>query len=189
MPLSKLVLIDGHSLAYRAFCGLSLYDRGGKVHFTNAKGEFTNAVCGFCNMLLKVWADERPDGFAVAFDLGRTFRDDLYEPYKGTREKMPDELVPQIDRIVQLVQAFDIQAVSAEGYEADDVLGTLATRAAADGIDVVIVTATATPSSSSARACVCSPSAAPSPTRRSTTRRPSRRATAWSRASSSTSRR
>jgi DNA polymerase I len=84
MPLSKLVLIDGHSLAYRAFYGLPLYDRGGKVHFTNARGEFTNAVYGFCNMLLKVWADERPDGIAVAFDLGRTFRDDLYEPYKGS---------------------------------------------------------------------------------------------------------
>jgi 5'-3' exonuclease len=64
MPLTKLVLIYGHSLAYRAFYGLPLYDRGGKLHFTNARGEFTNAVYGFCNMLLKVRADERPDGIA-----------------------------------------------------------------------------------------------------------------------------
>jgi DNA polymerase-1 len=138
--MKKLILVDGHSLAYRAFYGLPLYDRHGKPTFTTAKGEFTNAVYGFANMLLKVWNDEKPDGIAVAFDLGRTFRDDLYEPYKGTREKMPDELVPQIGRIVQLVESFGIPAVSAEGYEADDVLGTLATRAAADGIDTLIVT-------------------------------------------------
>ncbi len=140
MTVKKLLLIDGHSLAYRAFYGLPLYDRGGKPSFTTSKGEYTNAVYGFANMLLKVWADEQPDGIAVAFDLGRTFRDDLFEDYKGTREKMPDELVPQIDRIVELVEAFDIPAVSAEGFEADDVLGTLATRAAADGLDVIIVT-------------------------------------------------
>ncbi len=136
----KLILIDGHSLAYRAFYGLPLYDRRGKVSFTNSRGEFTNAIYGFANMLIKAWTDEKPDYIAVAFDAGRTFRDDLYEPYKGTRMKMPDELAPQIDRIIQLVEAFDIPAVTAEGYEADDILGTLATRGAADGLDVLIVT-------------------------------------------------
>lgn len=136
----KLILIDGHSLAYRAFYGLPLYDRRGKISFNNSRGEFTNAVYGFANMLIKAWTDEKPDYIAVAFDAGRTFRDDLYEPYKGTRQKMPDELVPQIDRIIQLVEAFDIPAVTAEGYEADDILGTLATRAAADGLDALIVT-------------------------------------------------
>ncbi len=136
----KLVIIDGHSLAYRAFYGLPLYDRRGKVSFSTASGELTNAVYGFANMLIKTWNDERPDYIAVAFDAGRTFRDDLYEPYKGTRDKMPDELSPQIDRIVELVEAFDIPAITAEGFEADDILGTLATRAAADGIDVLIVT-------------------------------------------------
>ena len=95
---------------------------------------------GFATMLLKVWNDEKPDDIAVAFDMGRTFRDDLYEPYKGTREKMPDELVPQIERIMQLVEAFGIPAITAEGYEADDMLGTLANRAAADGLDTLIVT-------------------------------------------------
>jgi DNA polymerase-1 len=136
----KLVLIDGHSLAYRAFYGLPLYDRHGNVTFSNSKGELTNAVYGFANTLIKTWREERPDYIAVAFDLGRTFRDDLYEDYKATREKMPDELASQMDRIVELVEAFGIPAVTAEGYEADDILGTLAKRAEADGMDVLIVT-------------------------------------------------
>ncbi|HJW84187.1 MAG TPA: DNA polymerase I, partial [Anaerolineae bacterium] len=140
MPRQKLILIDGHSLAYRAFYGLPLYDQRGKVTFSTSKGEFTNAVYGFANTLLKVWNEEKPDYIAVAFDKGRTFRDDKYADYKGTRDKMPDELTPQIDRIVQLVEAFDIPAITAEGYEADDILGTLARRAAADGLDVLIVT-------------------------------------------------
>lgn len=136
----KLVLVDGHSVAYRAFYGLPLYDRRGKASFSTAQGEHTNAVYGFANMLIKAWIDERPDYIAVAFDLGRTFRDDLFEAYKGTREKMPEELVPQIDRIMQLVEAFDLPAVTAEGFEADDILGTLARRGAADGLEVLVVT-------------------------------------------------
>jgi DNA polymerase I len=138
--MKKILLLDGHSLAYRAFYGLPLYDASGRPRFSNANGEFTNAVFGFASMLFKVWADEQPDYIAVAFDVGRTFRDDLFADYKGTRQKMPDELAAQIDRIYQLVRAFDIPTVTAEGYEADDVLGTLAKRAAADGLDVLIVT-------------------------------------------------
>ncbi|MGH2592638.1 MAG: 5'-3' exonuclease H3TH domain-containing protein, partial [Anaerolineae bacterium] len=140
MARKKLILIDGHSLAYRAFYGLPLYDQRGKVAFSTSKGEYTNAVYGFANTLIKTWNEEKPDYIAVAFDLGRTFRDDRYAGYKATRAKMPDELTPQIDRIVQLVEAFDIPAVTAESYEADDILGTLAKRAAADGLDVLIVT-------------------------------------------------
>ena len=140
MPKKKLILIDGHSLAYRAFYGLPLYDQRGKVAFSTSRGEYTNAVYGFANTLIKVWNEEKPDYIAVAFDLGRTFRDDKYAAYKGTRDKMPDELTPQIDFIVRLVEAFDIPAVTAESYEADDILGTLAKRAAADGLDVLIVT-------------------------------------------------
>jgi|GEM_PF-397 len=136
----KLIIIDGHSLAYRAFYGLPHVDRHGKPSFSTAGGTYTNAVYGFANMLIKTWIDERPDYLAVAFDLGRTFRDDLFAAYKGTRMKMPDELVPQIDLIRELVEAFDIPALTAEGYEADDILGTIAHRAAADGIDVLIVT-------------------------------------------------
>jgi DNA polymerase-1 len=136
----KILLLDGHSLAYRAFYGLPLYDQSGRPRFSTAKGEFTNAIYGFASMMFKVWNEEQPDYIAVAFDKGRTFRDDKFAAYKGTRQKMPDELIPQIDRIIQLVEAFDIPAITAEGYEADDILGTLAKRAAADGIDALIVT-------------------------------------------------
>lgn len=136
----KILLLDGHSLAYRAFYGLPLYDQSGRPRFSTAKGEFTNAIYGFASMLFKVWADEQPDYIAVAFDKGRTFRDDKYADYKGTRAKMPDELAGQIDRIVELVRAFDIPAITADGYEADDILGTLATRAAQDKLEAIIVT-------------------------------------------------
>jgi DNA polymerase-1 len=138
--MKKILLLDGHSLAYRAFYGLPLYDQSGKPRFSTKQGEFTNAIYGFASMLFKVWADEKPDYIAAAFDKGRTFRDDKYAAYKGTRAKMPDELVGQIERIVQLVQAFDIPAITAERYEADDILGTLAKRAAADGLEAIVVT-------------------------------------------------
>ncbi len=140
MARKKLIVIDGHSLAYRAFYALPLYDQRGKASFSTSKGEHTNAVYGFANTLIKTWNEEKPDYIAVAFDTGRTFRDDRYADYKATRAKMPDELTPQIDRIVQLVEAFGIPAVTADGYEADDILGTLARRAAADGLDVLIIT-------------------------------------------------
>ncbi len=138
--MKKILLLDGHSLAYRAFYGLPLYDQSGRPRFSTKKGEFTNAVFGFASMLFKVWADEKPNYIAVAFDKGRTFRDDKYAAYKSTRQKMPDELAGQMDRIFQLVQAFDIPAITAEGYEADDILGTLARRAAQDKLDALIVT-------------------------------------------------
>ena len=138
--MKKILLLDGHSLAYRAFYGLPLYDQSGRPRFSTAKGEFTNAVFGFASMLFKVWADEQPDYIAVAFDKGRTFRDDKFADYKGTRQKMPDELASQMERIFQLVQAFDIPAITADGFEADDILGTLAKRAARDGLDALIVT-------------------------------------------------
>jgi DNA polymerase-1 len=136
----KILLLDGHSLAYRAFYGLPLYDQSGRPRFSTSKGEFTNAVYGFASMLFKVWNDEKPDYIAAAFDKGRTFRDDKFADYKATRAKMPDELSPQIERIMQLVEAFGIPAITADGYEADDILGTLAKRAARDDIEAIIVT-------------------------------------------------
>lgn len=138
--MKKILLLDGHSLAYRAFYGLPLYDASGKPRFSNGRGEFTNAIFGFASMLFKVWADEQPDYIVCAFDKGRTFRDDKFADYKGTRQKMPDELAGQMPRIVQLVEAFGIPAITAEGYEADDILGTLSKRAAADGLNALIVT-------------------------------------------------
>jgi len=133
MPKPKLVLIDGHSLAYRAFFALP-------PDLKTRSGELTNAVYGFVSMLLAVWRDEKPDYIAVAFDVGKTFRDEMYADYKATRAKMPDELAPQLDRIQQVVQAFNLPVVTAEGFEADDILGTLATRAAREGLDTLIVT-------------------------------------------------
>lgn len=118
----KLVLIDGHSLAYRAFFALP-------PDMATSKGELTNAVFGFISMLLNVMRDHKPTHMAVAFDVGRSFRHDKFEDYKATRERMPDELSIQIDRIKELIDAFNIPVYTAEGYEADDVLATLAHQA------------------------------------------------------------
>ena len=118
----KLVLIDGHSLAYRAFFALP-------PDMATSKGELTNAVYGFVSMLLNVMRDHKPTHMAVAFDVGRSFRHDKFEDYKATRERMPDELSIQIERIKELIDAFNIPVYTAEGYEADDVLATLAHQA------------------------------------------------------------
>ena len=119
-----LEMIDGHALAYRMFYALPL------EAFTTAEGEPTNATFGFTRTIIeRVLADDPPQYFAVSFDLGRTFRDDLFEDYKGTREKMPDELRMQIERIKEVVKAFNIPILELEGYEADDVLGTIAAQA------------------------------------------------------------
>ncbi|HQV26842.1 MAG TPA: DNA polymerase I [Thermoflexales bacterium] len=134
----KLILIDGHSLAYRAY--FAMVNTPLSIENASGEKEMTGAVFAFANMLLKVWNQEQPTHLAVAFDVGRTFRDDLYAEYKGTREKMPEELVVQLKRIQQVVDALSVPIYTAEGYEADDVLGTLARRASGEGMDVVIVT-------------------------------------------------
>jgi len=134
MANKKLVLIDGHALAYRAYHALP-FDS-----FSTRQGELTNAVYGFTSMLLAVLRDERPDYIAVTFDVGRTFRHDEYPPYKAHREAMPEELATQLQRINQVVEAFNILIFTAEGYEADDVLGTLARQAAQQGAQTLIVT-------------------------------------------------
>ena len=137
-PTGKLILIDGHSLAYRAY--FAMINTPLSVRHDDGSEELTGAVFAFTNMLLKVWASEKPDYLAVAFDVGKTFRDDLYPEYKGTREKMPDELNRQIQRIQELLRALDIPMFTAEGFEADDVLGTLSRRASGEGLEVIIVT-------------------------------------------------
>ena len=126
MANPKLVLIDGHSLAFRAYHALPM-------DMAAPNGELTNAVFGFVSMLLNVLRDQGPDYMAVAFDVGRTFRDDLYAAYKGHRERTPDELETQVERIKQIVQALNIPIVTKEGFEADDVLSTLARQAEAQG--------------------------------------------------------
>ncbi|MGD2252431.1 MAG: DNA polymerase I [Anaerolineales bacterium] len=133
-----LYLIDGHALAYRTYFALSSI--GGGTQWMTQSGEPTAGIYGFTSVLLRLMEQESPELLAVAFDTGRTFRDDLYAEYKATREKMPDDLRHQIDRIRQVVTAFGIPIFEAEGYEADDVLGTIARQAAAEGVEVVIIT-------------------------------------------------
>ena len=133
----KLYLIDGHALAYRAYFALMRGSTGGWI---TSKGEPTAGVFGFTSVLLKILEQERPDYLAVAFDTGRTFRDELYPQYKGTRAKMPDDLTPQINRIRQLVDAFNIPRLEVERYEADDVLGSVAHQAVREGLGVKIIT-------------------------------------------------
>jgi DNA polymerase-1 len=103
-------------------------------------GEPTAGIYGFTSVLLRILEQENPDYIAVAFDMGMSFRDDMYPEYKGTREKMPEDLRPQIERIRELVDAFNIPRLELEGYEADDILGSVADKAVAQGLGVKIFT-------------------------------------------------
>lgn len=134
-----LYLIDGHALAYRMYFALTA-GGGGSQRWQTSKGEPTAGVYGFARELLRILEQEKPEYLAVAFDVGKTFRDDLFPDYKGTREKMPDDLRPQIERIRQMVDAFNIPRLEMEGFEADDVLGSVARLAAEQGLGVKIVT-------------------------------------------------
>ena len=134
-----LILIDGHALAYRSFFALNPANSPNNRWITS-KGESTAGVYGFASVLLRIFEQEKPDYIAVAFDLGKTFRDEIYPEYKGTREKMPDDLRDQIERIKELVDAFNIPRLELENYEADDVLGTISVQAEEQGLGVKIVT-------------------------------------------------
>ena len=133
-----LYLIDGHALAYRMYFALTAV--GGSQRWQTSKGEPTAGIYGFARELLRIIEQEKPDYMAVAFDVGKTFRDEMFPEYKGTREKMPDDLRPQIERIRQMVDVFNIPRLEMEGYEADDVLGSVARIAAEQGLGVKIVT-------------------------------------------------
>ena len=134
----RLFLIDGHALAYRTYFALT--GVGGGSRWITKSGEPTAGTYGFTSVLLRLLEQEQPEYLAVAFDTGKTFRDDLYEEYKATRDKMPDDLRLQIERIHEVVEAFGIPILEAAGYEADDVLGTVAHQAAEQGVDVIILT-------------------------------------------------
>ncbi len=133
-----LYLIDGHALAYRMYFALTAV--GGSQRWQTSKGEPTAGIYGFARELLRIVEQEKPEYLAVAFDVGKTFRDELFPEYKGTREKMPDDLRPQIERIRKMVDAFNIPRLEMEGFEADDVLGSVARIAAAQGLGVKIIT-------------------------------------------------
>jgi DNA polymerase I len=135
-----LYLIDGHGLAYRAYYALTA---GGTrtTAFQTSSGEPTAGVYGFTSILLRIFQQENPDYLAVVFDKGKSFRHELYEDYKGTRAKMPDDLRAQVERMREIVDAFNIPRVELENYEADDVLGSLARWAAEEkGLGVKIIT-------------------------------------------------
>ena len=129
----RLFLIDGSSYIYRAYYAIR--------HLSNSKGMATNAIYGFTNMLLKVMRDFQPDRLAVVFDSrGPTFRSEIYPEYKANRAAMPEDLVPQIPYIKRIVTAFNLPGLETPGFEADDIIATLAKRFAARGIDVTVVT-------------------------------------------------
>ncbi len=128
----KLLLIDGHSILNRAFYGVP--------DLTNSKGLHTNAVYGFLNIMFRVLDDEKADHLAVAFDLkDPTFRHKMYAEYKGTRKPMPEELHEQVPVIKEVLTAMNIPILTKSGFEADDILGTVAKRSQAAGMDVTIL--------------------------------------------------
>ena len=128
----KLVLIDGHSILNRAFFGLP--------DLTNSEGIHTNAVYGFLNIMFKILEEEKPDYLTVAFDVhAPTFRHKMFDGYKGTRKPMADELRQQVPLIKELLTKMGVKIVEMEGYEADDILGTLSVRAEKEGMDVAVI--------------------------------------------------
>ncbi len=132
--MPTLALLDGHSLAYRAFYALP-------SDLATTAGQVTNAVFGFTSMLIKLLGDEHPDAIAVAWDVrGPTFRKELYADYKAHREKPPDLFSGQLPLIDEVLQALRIAQLRVPGYEADDVIATLADQAGSEGWDVVVVT-------------------------------------------------
>src|SRR5215207_8505854 len=133
-----LYLIDGHALAYRMYFALTA--GGSSTRWQTSKGEPTAGIYGFARELMRISEQEKPEYIAVAFDTGKTFRDEIFPAYKGTREKMPDDLTPQIGRIRQMVDAFNIPRLEMEGFEADDVLGSIARIAVNQGLGAKIIT-------------------------------------------------
>ncbi len=129
----RLYLIDGSGYIYRAYFAIR--------HLSNSKGVATNAVYGFTNMLLKAMREENPDHLAVIFDAkGPSFRKEIYAEYKANRLAMPDDLVPQIPLIKEVVRAFRLPAIELAGFEADDIIATLTRKFVAEGMDITIVT-------------------------------------------------
>jgi DNA polymerase-1 len=131
----KLLLIDGHSLAYRAFYALPA------ENFVSSSGQHTNAIYGFASMLINLITAEKPTHIATAFDVSRkTFRSERFPDYKANRSATPDEFRSQTSYLFDLVHGFGIRHFAVEGFEADDIIATLAKRAESDGFEVLICT-------------------------------------------------
>jgi DNA polymerase-1 len=135
MATKRLLLIDGHSMAYRAFFALP------SENFTTAQGQHTNAIYGFATMLISLLKDEKPTHVAVAFDVSRkTFRSEIFPEYKANRAKTPDEFRSQMSYLHELVKGFGISQFEIEGFEADDIIATITKRAEKEGAEVLICT-------------------------------------------------
>ncbi len=135
MPSKRFFILDGTALAYRAYFAMISHP------LVNSKGQNTSAVFGFANYLMKIISDEKPDYIVSVFDTGEpTFRHKMYPEYKATREKMPEDMIIQLGHIKKMLNAFGVPTIERPGYEADDVIGTLANIAAKEGIDVFMVT-------------------------------------------------
>lgn len=132
MTKEKLLLLDGNSLAYRAFFALPL--------LTNEQGIHTNAVYGFTTMLQKILGEENPTRILVAFDAGKTtFRHSTFKDYKGGRQKTPPELSEQFPYLRKLLDAYNMKRYELEMYEADDIIGTLSRQADEQGLETIII--------------------------------------------------
>ncbi|CCH88801.1 DNA polymerase I [Modestobacter italicus] len=130
-----MLLLDGHSLAYRAFFALPV------ENFSTTTGQPTNAVYGFTSMLINVLRDEQPTHLAVAFDVSRkTFRSEIYAEYKANRSESPTDFRGQVSLVQEVLGALHVPVITAEGYEADDVIATLTVQAVEQGMDVLICT-------------------------------------------------
>src|SRR3712207_1952938 len=131
----RLLLLDGHSLAYRAFFALPV------ENFSTTTGQPTNAVYGFTSMLINILRDEQPTHLAVAFDVGRkTFRSEIFAEYKANRSESPTDFRGQVSLVQEVLAALRVPVITAEGYEADDVIATLTVQAVEQGMDVLIAT-------------------------------------------------
>ncbi|NUM80139.1 DNA polymerase I [bacterium] len=132
----RLFLLDGMALAYRAYFALI------NNPLKNSKGENTSAVFGFTNTLIKILQEEKPDYIAAVFDTAEpTFRHKKFPSYKATRQKMPEDMLPQLPRLKQVAEAFGVPVIELHGYEADDIIGTLSVKAANNGVHALMVTA------------------------------------------------
>ena len=130
--MKKLILIDGNSLLFRAYFAMR--------PMVTSKGMHTQGVFAFVNMLNKIIADYEPSHIAVAFDMkGGTFRHDVYKEYKAGRLKTPPELLSQIPMMHEVLEALNIAVIEIPQYEADDIIGTIAARAEADGLDTLVI--------------------------------------------------
>ena len=132
--MAKLFLLDAYALIYRSYYA---FIRNPRI---NSKGLNTSAIMGFCNTLHEVLTKEKPDYIGVAFDHGKTFRHEAYPPYKAQREETPEDIKLSVPIIKDILKGYKIPILQVDGYEADDVIGTIATKAGADGIETYMLT-------------------------------------------------